>query len=419
MAALDAAFYAAGGASSLALALALWAVSQRRAASRLIRELTEALNERELGGEAAQASAEAFGSAVVMIEHTAEGAPEARLASGPDSLAACAVALGLVQDATAEHLLDALIRSDLDHARKLEALIERGEPCDFEARAASTSGGLRDAVVVEGRTSGALAWLRLSATVGGALPSAARFADFLDAQPSPAWISASSGRVLWANRAWLGAADAASVDEAQARGLAFDRSVEALAAEAAAAGERRDGLRWAPLGGQRRAFHVTAEPLEGGGAGAVALDVTETEDLREVLKRHVSAHDETLNRLADAVAIFGPDRRLSFHNIAFAELWGLEPAWLADAPTHGEVLDKLRQRRRLPEQGDYAGWKARELGYYEALEGGPDELWSLPDRRTLRVSRQPHPFGGLLILYSDITGELRLRAEYNALVQGQ
>ena len=64
-------------------------------------------------------------------------------------------------------------------------------------------------------------------------------------------------------------------------------------------------------------------------------------------------------------------------------------------------------------------WKARELGFYEALEAAPDELWSLPDGRTLRVVRQPHPLGGLLILYSDITGELKLRAQYNGLVQVQ
>src|SRR6201999_3088856 len=105
------------------------------------------------------------------------------------------------------------------------------------------------------------------------------------------------------------------------------------------------------------------------------LDVTETADVRETLRRTAAAHDETLNRLDDAVAIFGVDRRLSFHNIAFAELWGLEPAWLLEKPTHGEVLDRLRQRRRLPDTADYAQWKAREIGYYEALEATPDELW--------------------------------------------
>lgn len=415
MAGFDTAFYAAGGASSLALAASLWALAQRRSAARRIRELTAALKAR--GADAAQASAEAFGSAVIVIDPAVEGGVETALAAGPDSLAACANALNLPIGADTRRVVEALIASDPDHARKLKALIERGESCDFEARGPDDDG----AVVVEGRTSGALAWLRLTLAEGSGagLPSAARFAAFIDAQPAPSWIVGPDGRVLWGNRAWLAAADAPSADEARARDLSFDRGIEAVAAEAAEAGERREALRWAPMRGKRCAFQVLAEPLEGGGAGAVALDVTETADIREALRRNAAAHDETLNRLADAVAIFGPDKRLSFHNIAFAELWGLEPAWLLEKPTHGEVLDRLRQRRRLPDTADYAVWKARELGFYEALEAGPDELWSLPDGRTLRVVRQPHPLGGLLTLYSDITGELRLRAQYNGLVQVQ
>src|SRR5690606_33007514 len=62
---------------------------------------------------------------------------------------------------------------------------------------------------------------------------------------------------------------------------------------------------------------------------------------------------------------------------------------------------------------------AAELDRYGALGATPDELWSLPDGRTLRVVRQPHPMGGLLLLFSDITGELKLRAQYNSLVQVQ
>ncbi len=411
---MDAAFYAAGGASSLALAAALWALALRRSAARQIRALSEALA--ICDPEMVQASAEAFGSAVISIDPDAFD-HAASLAAGPDSLAACAEALGLAPDADPTSVVRALGESDPDHGRKLQALIERGEPCDFEARLPGGPG----AVVVEGRTAGALAWLRLTVaeSSGAVLPSAARFAAFLDAQPAPSWIMGPDGGLIWGNRAWLRAADASSVEDALARDLSFDRSIEAVAAEAATAGEAREAMRWAPLGGKRRAFQVLAEPLEGGGAGGVALDVTETADIREALKRNAAAHDETLNRLADAVAIFGPDKRLNFHNIAFAELWGLEPAWLLEKPTHGEVLDRLRQRRRLPDTADYGAWKARELGFYEELEAAPDELWSVPDGRTLRVVRQPHPLGGLLILYSDITGELKLRAQYNGLVQVQ
>ncbi|HZW15158.1 MAG TPA: ATP-binding protein, partial [Brevundimonas sp.] len=185
--------------------------------------------------------------------------------------------------------------------------------------------------------------------------------------------------------------------------------------------QRQEGFRWTTGGGRRRAWRIVAEPAPGG-AGAVlafALDMTEAEETRDTLRRHVEAHDETLNHLADAVAIFGPSKRLAFHNTAFQTLFNIDPAWLDERPTHAELLDRLRQRRLLPEVIDYAGWKANELDFYGASEAAPDDSWSLPDGRTLRVVRQPHPLGGVLLLFSDITDELKLRSRFNAQIQVQ
>jgi signal transduction histidine kinase len=413
MAGADLVLAAAIGAVCLAISATLWALHLRRVTDARLSELTHRLGLAQGLADAALASAEAFDCAMITLQ---DG--QARLASGEDSLAACARVLGLTEPAEQFDpmaVIQALMRADPEQAGRLKALFARGEPCAFEARG---PGGL---VSVEGRTAGALAWLRLAALTRGDadLPTAARFAAFLDSQSGPAWITGAGGSLAWANRAWLTAADATSVADAAARGLAFDRGTDALINEAAQMDQPRAALRWVPVGGQRRAFQITAQPLDGGEVAALALDVTEAEEMREALKRHVEAHDETLNHLADAVAIFSPDKKLAFHNTAFAELWGLEPAWLADRPTHGEVLDRLRQRRRLPETIDYSRWKAEELRHYEALGAAPDEMWTLPDGRTLRVVRQPHPHGGLLILYSDMTGELRLRAQYNALIQVQ
>ena len=413
MASPDLVLAAAFGAVCLAISATLWALHLRRVTDAHIAALKERLAKVELEAQAAQASVEAFDSAMITLQ---DG--EAHLASGEDNLVACAIALG-VEIPSAPYdpmpLIHALMRADPEQARRLRALIDHGEPCAFEAR------GPNGVVAVEGRAAGSLAWLRLAAdgSANAALPTAARFAAFLDSQKGPAWIAGAGGALVWANQAWLEAADAKSLEEAATKGLAFDRGAEALITEAAQMVEARSALRWVPVQGQRRAFQITAKPLEGGGVGALALDVTETEEMREALKRHVAAHDETLNHLADAVAIFSPDKVLAFHNTAFAELWGLEPAWLAEGPSHGEVLDRLRQRRRLPETVDYSRWRAEELQRYEALDIAPDELWTLPDGRTLRVVRQPHPHGGLLVLYSDITDELRLRAQYNAQIQVQ
>jgi signal transduction histidine kinase len=43
----------------------------------------------------------------------------------------------------------------------------------------------------------------------------------------------------------------------------------------------------------------------------------------------------------------------------------------------------------------------------------------LPDGRILRVTRQRHPLGGVLMLFKDITDELSLKAEFNRLINVQ
>lgn len=400
---------AAAGAVSLALSAVLWAFAQRRAADRRGAGLNARIRQLEAGAETAQASAEAFDSALLAVE---DG--HALLASGEESLGICCEALGL-GETDSQGLLNALMRADPDHARRLRALFERGESCAFEVKG---PGGV---CTVEGRAAGALAWLRVSAVLGEdqGLPTAPRFAAFLNARAYPAWITAADGSPVWVNAAWLKAVDATSLDEAALRGVAFDRGADAIASEAANLGQRREAVRRLSLDGRRRAFQITAQPLDGGGVGVWTDDLTELEEAREESKRNVEAHDETLNRIDDAVVIFDQAKRLKFHNTAFAELWGLEPAWLAERPTHGEILDRLRQRRRLPETADYGKWKAAELGRYEHLEAAPDDLWSTPDGLTLRVVRQPHPMGGLLLLFSDITDDLKMKAQFSALVQVQ
>ncbi len=399
---------AAAGAVCLAICATLWALAQRRAFEARLAALQSRLSGVGAGVLAAQASAEAFDNALISVE---DG--RAALVSGDDSLGACAAALGVESEAQA--VVGALMRADPDHDHKLRSLFERGEPCAFEARGKS---GL---VSVEGRAAGAMAWLRIAAAADddSGLPSATRFAAFLDGQIEPAWIASADGAAIWGNAAFLRAVGATSSSTMALSGKTFDRAADTLAVEAANTGEPREAVRWVNIEGRRRAFRITAQSLEGGGVGVFCSDVTEVEDMRDALKKHVAAHDETLNHIADAVAIFSQTRRLAFYNTAFAELWGLEPAWLADRPTHGEILDRLRQRRRLPETIDYAKWKADELAHYEDLGPQADELWDLPDRRTLKVIRQPHPMGGMLLLYSDITGELRLKAQYNALIQVQ
>ncbi|HEV2363103.1 MAG TPA: PAS-domain containing protein [Caulobacteraceae bacterium] len=131
------------------------------------------------------------------------------------------------------------------------------------------------------------------------------------------------------------------------------------------------------------------------------------------------SRDAILDHVGDAVAVFGSDQRLRTHNAAFAALFGLEAGWLAESPSHGELIDRLRQRRRLPETDDFAGFRAAELARHDLVEPSADAIWRLPSERTLKVVSLPDPGGGIAMVFSDITAELRLRTQFNQLIQVQ
>ncbi|MDQ2860439.1 MAG: PAS-domain containing protein, partial [Pseudomonadota bacterium] len=182
---------------------------------------------------------------------------------------------------------------------------------------------------------------------------------------------------------------------------------------------RQEGLRWISLRRGRRALRIQAQPLEGGAVAVWTDDATAMEAAGGTLANYAAASDRLLTEIGDAVAIFGADQRLTFHNPAFAALWDLEPAWLSDGPSHGDLIDRLRQRRRLPETIDYAAFKAEELARHERLTASPEVIWRLPGERTVRVLSQPHPDGGLTLLCCDITPELRLKTQFNHLIEVQ
>ena len=313
---------------------------------------------------------------------------------------------------------------------RLRELREHGQP--FSLTLIGPSGRFLEA---DGRTAGARAvvWITDS-TIKGLEESSARgkleearqiiardptaFLDMLGKSPFPAWRVSGVGRLQWANGAYIEAVDGKSLDHALDKQLKLDDKAEEQIRKTISEGRDVDQIRNLVVAGERRSMRILSFPLSGG-AGAMAFDVSEQETAREELNRHVRAHDETLNHVADGVAIFGPDRRLTFYNRAFCDMWDLDGAYLLDCPAHGELLDRLRQDRKLPAQAEYARWRADELSYYLEISGIKEDKWSLPDGRTLQVTRQRHPMGGLLLLFKDITGELDLQTRFNALIKTQ
>jgi PAS domain-containing protein len=126
-----------------------------------------------------------------------------------------------------------------------------------------------------------------------------------------------------------------------------------------------------------------------------------------------------LDGLSLAIAVFDEDRRLESFNAAYAVLWELDEKWLETQPTLGEILDRLRAVRKLPEQPDFVAWKSAQLRLFEECPQPHEEFWHLAGGRSLRVVVAPHLLGGLSVVIEDISEKLRLEVSFKLLLQVQ
>lgn len=230
-----------------------------------------------------------------------------------------------------------------------------------------------------------------------------RLYAILDTLPLPVWLRDSGGHMIYRN--------AASPEQ--------DYSI-ALAQRAMEAGrEVRERFRF-PYGGDHKTFEVSEIPLPAG-EGLVGLgeDISSAELMIDHARRGEKMLHGALNHLVTAIAIFGGDTRLSFYNRAYASLWGLAPDWLDTRPSYGEVLDRLRERRRLPEHANFKAYRQAQLAQFVELETPVRTSLHLPDNSTVRSIISPHPVSGLIMTFEDVTDTLALESSHKALAAVQ
>ena len=172
------------------------------------------------------------------------------------------------------------------------------------------------------------------------------------------------------------------------------------------------------VGGERRAFDVVA--LASGSARAPAWPSTSRrlEKVEGELSRQTASHEGMLDRVSSAVAIFGPDRKLQLLQCGVHQLWQLDADWLGSHPADGEILDRLREQRQLPEMANYRDFKEKTLARYGS-QSEHEDWWHLADGRTVRVTAVPRPDGGLTYLYDDVTEEFALKRRYELMIHVQ
>jgi signal transduction histidine kinase len=246
----------------------------------------------------------------------------------------------------------------------------------------------------------------------------AQMAAVLDNGPGLAWTRGPDGALTWVNAAYAAAVEAASPADAVARGTELlDRDERERAARARGDVTAFNATAPAVAAGKRLMFQLHEAPVEGGSAG-YATDITALEDLRADLRRQMDAHVRVLDRLPTAIAVFDARQHLAYRNRAYETIWALDAGWLDGGPTDGEILDRLRTERRLPEAVAYKEWKANRLKAYTAVETAED-WWHLPDGRTVHVATAPNPQGGVIQIFDDATERFSLESRVNALAQAQ
>jgi signal transduction histidine kinase len=238
--------------------------------------------------------------------------------------------------------------------------------------------------------------------------------NMLDAIPSAVWMRDGDGHLTWVNAAYARAVEAREPRDAIAHGAELlDSPAREEAAKARSAANIWRARVPVIVAGERHMLDVIDVPSAGGSVG-LASDLSEIEGARADLVRQMESHARTLDQLSTAVAIFDQSRRLVFYNSACRQLWSLDASFLEQSPTDGEILDRLRAARRLPEQADFRAWKASLLAAYQSTEP-ISQVWYLPDRRTLRVIASPNAQGGVTYLFDDVSEQYRLASQYHAL----
>lgn len=246
-----------------------------------------------------------------------------------------------------------------------------------------------------------------------------RYSNIINTTINPIWQRDTDLNIVYCNLAFTEVAEETAESVIALGDLELYRGHRALGQKAWDSGQEQYERRHIIVDGERRLYMIREVPMKGEGTIGFAVNYNELEQAQEEIQRHVSALRDLLESSTSAMAIYGKDQRLKFYNFAFVTLWKFDETWLDTEPTYAEVLENMRERRKLPEQANFKAFKDQQLKLFTTLIEPEEEFFYLPDGKTLRVIAIPHALGGILFAYEDVTDRLALERSYNTLIAVQ
>jgi signal transduction histidine kinase len=153
-----------------------------------------------------------------------------------------------------------------------------------------------------------------------------------------------------------------------------------------------------------RTLRVVTTPNPDGGVTYLFNDVTEGLDLERRFQELIRVQGETLDNLAEGVAVFASDGRLRLSNSAFARIWALPQQALAERP-HIETVSALCR----PLHGGDATWQALRqvvtaIDSREAISGRLERR----DGSVVDCTTVPLPDSATLVTFHDVTDSVNV-----------
>ncbi|MFP4304014.1 MAG: PAS-domain containing protein [Rhodosalinus sp.] len=226
-----------------------------------------------------------------------------------------------------------------------------------------------------------------------------------DLSPHPSWQVDQTGRVTWANAAYL---SLARESLAWAEGAALPKLFDLPHA----GGPPRRVSLTLPDGDTRRWFDVTASDCGTTRIG-LASDVDAVVHGETAQRTFVQTLTKIFAQLSVGLAVFDKERDLALFNPALLDLTGLPAERLSARPSLTAFFDHLREARVMPEPRDYAAWRKRITNLAQPGSTATySDTWSLPSGLVYRVSGRPQPDGAVAVLIEDVTSEISLTRRF-------
>jgi signal transduction histidine kinase/Ca2+/Na+ antiporter len=151
-------------------------------------------------------------------------------------------------------------------------------------------------------------------------------------------------------------------------------------------------------------LRVVAVPHPFGGLMFLHEDVTDKLALESSYNTLIAVQRETLDNLAEGIAVFGADGKLKLFNPAYARIWHLETESLVDEPHINDLIERIKSLIAADQ------WlEIRQTMIACALDRSPlNGRFEHEDGTIISYSTVPLPDGAMLNSYVDITDTLKV-----------